>query len=259
MEKNTKTKKDYYVIDLLHIVKTLWNKIWLLILSTIVVAGVGFSLAKFVVTPKYSSDVMLYVNNSSTEQNGSTISSSQITAAQSLVKTYRVILKSRTTLEMVIQETGVDYTYDKLYKMVEAEAVDETEILRVTVTSEDAAEAALIANKIAEILPKRISEVIIGSSMKVVAYGVENNEKVSPNTLAYTLVGGVMGFLVMATVVSVMAIVDDTIHDEEYIQKSYDYPILAKIPDLLADESSSGYKSYRKYYATYQQDELNAK
>jgi len=40
---------------------------------------------------------------------------------------------------------------------------------------------------------------------------------------------------------------DDTIHDEDYIIKNYDCPMLAKIPDLT-QVSSKKYGYYRRYY-----------
>ena len=50
--------------------------------------------------------------------------------------------------------------------------------------------------------------------------------------------------IIMAIFVIILALLDDTIHDEEYILKNYDYPILARIPDLV----NSGGKKYGYYY-----------
>jgi hypothetical protein len=40
---------------------------------------------------------------------------------------------------------------------------------------------------------------------------------------------------------------DNTVHDEEYILSTYNYPILAKIPDLA---SSGSDKKYGYYYSS---------
>lgn len=257
------SKKDYYVIDLLHIVKTLWNKFWVIILSAIIAATAGFSLARFFIPNKYSSSIMLYVNNSSFSLGNTdfSISSSDLTAAQSLVKTYTIILKNRTTLEMVMDETETEfnYTYEELYDMIDASDVDETEILRVTVTAEDPHYAEEIVNTIAEVLPRRISEIIEGATMEVVDMGIVNEEKVSPSITNYTIVGGILGILASVVVLAIMAMLDDAIHDEEYIQQSYDYPILAKIPDLLEDGASGYYRGYYSRRKYYQQDSKDAK
>lgn len=246
MENTERQSKEYYTIDLLHIVKSLWRRAWAIALSGIITAVLGFSVASFAIAPKYSSSVMLYVNNSSLSLGNTnfSISSSEITAAQSLVKTYIVMLKNRTTLREVIEQTGVDYTYDELYHMIEAHAVNETEVLKVTVTGKDPYEAAKIVNCIAEILPDRISEIIEGSSMAVVDLGVVDTKKVSPSITKYTALGLAVGVFVSALIIIVFAMLDDTIHDDEYVINTYNYPILAKIPDLV----NSGNKPYGYYY-----------
>ena len=92
-----------YTIDLLYLLKSLYKRIWIIILTAVIAAGLGFSFAKFLVNPTYSSYVKLYVNNNSFKL-GSTsfsISPSDLTAAQSLLKTYSDILDSRSTLERI--------------------------------------------------------------------------------------------------------------------------------------------------------------
>lgn len=247
--RNGTNEKEYYVIDLAHIVKSVWSRIWAVALSGILVAAIGFSLAAFVITPTYSSSIMLYVNNSSFTVGdiGFSISSSEITAAQSLVKTYTVLLKNRTTLEKVIDETNIGYTWEELYDMIEAAPVNETEIMSVTVTSTDPYEAEKIANGIARILPKRVSEIVEGSSMEVVDSAIAVTKKVAPSITMFTAVGFVLGVLLSVVLLVILALLDNTVHDEEYILNNYGYPILAKIPDLTNTGSKRGKYSYSYY------------
>ena len=63
MEQQEKNGKEYYTIDVLHIFRTIWRKIWLIGLCSVLVAAIGFSLAAFVIAPTYSSYIKLYVNN----------------------------------------------------------------------------------------------------------------------------------------------------------------------------------------------------
>lgn len=246
MNKVDKNNGEYYTIDLMHIVKSLWKRAWLIVVSAVLCAAIGFSVAAFVIAPKYSSSIMLYVNNSSFSL-GSTnfsISPSELTAAQSLAKTYIVILKNRTSLNQVIEKTGVDYTYEQLDKMISATTVNETEVLKITVTSTDPYEAAEIVNCIAQVLPTRIAEIIEGASMEVVDVGIVDNDKISPSITKFTIIGFALGMLLSMIVLAIFALLDDTIHDEDYILQNYDYPILAKIPDLLSTDG----KPYGYYY-----------
>jgi len=253
MDRKENNQRDYYTIDLLHIVKTLWHKAWISVLAGVLAGILGFAFSSFVIAPEYSSSIMLYVNNSSFSL-GSTsfsISSSEITAAQSLVNTYGELLNNRTTLERVIEKSKVDYTYEELAGMIESAPSNETEIMKVTVTAENPYDAAKIANCIAEVLPVRISEIIDGASMEVVDSAIPNLNKVSPSITKFTMVGFILGVFASIFVIAIVTMLDDTIHDEEYILQTYDYPILAKVPNLLDTGS--------KKYAYYSQKQKNSR
>ena len=92
-------EKGTYEIDLLHIVKVLWSKAWIVAISCILLGAVGFGYARLSITPVYESSALMYVNNSSISLGGAsvTISSGQLSAAKSLIETYSVIMHSRMT------------------------------------------------------------------------------------------------------------------------------------------------------------------
>ena len=77
--------KDFFTIDLLHILKYLWKRVWIIAISGILTAAIGFSISYFAIAPKYSTSIMLYVNNSSFSLGNTnfSISASEISAAQS--------------------------------------------------------------------------------------------------------------------------------------------------------------------------------
>lgn len=246
-------RSDLYTVDLLHILKRLWYRIWVIALCGIIGAVAGFSIAKFAVQPLYSSSILLYVNNNSISLGNTsvTFSASEISAAQSLVRTYIVILKNRTTLEMVADRSGLQYKSGDIAGMISAQAVDETEVMQVTVKCTDPYEAAKIANTIAEVLPTRLSEIIEGSSMEVVDSAVPNTQRVSPSFTLYTVAGFFIGIFIAAAVVTIAAMMDTTVHDEEYILQTYKYPILAKVPNLFDNNRKRYGYYYRKYYGSH--------
>ena len=257
LEKQGVNTKDYYVVDMSHIFKVVWHRIWIIGIVCVLTAAISFTYAAFLITPTYSSSIMLYVNNSSFDVGdlGFSISSSQLSAAQSLAKTYTVLLKNRTTLERVIEESEVSYTWEEVYDMIESGPVNETEVLQITVTSTDPYEAERIANGIAKILPQRIAEIVEGASMEVVDSAIVDTEKVAPSIKLYTIVGFLVGAILSVAVIIVMALLDNTVHDEDYVIKTYNYPILAKIPDLL---DNSGNKKYGYYYKRHSGKEGNS-
>lgn len=247
---SVKPNNEYYTIDILHIIKFILQRFWIIVISGILAAAIGFCISTFVITPKYSASIMLYVNNSSFSLGNTSfsISSSEITAAQSLVKTYGEILNNRTTLERVIEKSDAPYDFEELSEMIESAPSNNTEIMRVTVTTNNPYEASIIANCIAEVLPVRIAEIVDGASMAVVDSAVPDLQKISPSITQYTAIGLILGVLFSVIVLMISAIMDNTIHDEEYILTTYKYPILAKVPNLV----NMGGKQYT-YYSSHKQ------
>lgn len=252
MKKNN--EQEVYEIDLLRLVKVMWQHVVLIVLTTVIGGILGFSIARFAVVPQYQAKALLYVNNSSINIGGSkvSISTGELSAAQSLVDTYIVILNSRITLNEVINKADLKYSYEELSKMVSASAVNNTEVFRVTVTSPDPAEAKLIANTIADTLPKTISNVVDGSDVRVVDYAVTPVHRSSPSYTKYTAIGLVIGGLLSAGFVVIRDLLDDIIHDADYLRQTYsEIPVLSMIPDLDR-EGSNGYKyDYRYKYKSY--------
>lgn len=236
--------KEETTIDLMQILSMFCKKAWVIALAGILAAAIGFFASAVVIAPSYSSSILIYVNNK-TVSTGTSVSSSDITASQNLVKTYQEILKSRTTLEEVIDKAYLGYTYNELSGMISASASNNTEFMKVTVTSKDAYEAADIANCIADILPARIAEIVEGSSTKIVDRAVVNTNKVSPSVTKYTFIGFLIGAVLAMAVLCLIVIFDSTVPNEDYLRQNYDFPILGNIPDLTAEDSKR-YAYYKK-------------
>lgn len=241
-----KTNNEYYEIDLMQLLRAMWKKAWAIVLAAVIGGGIAFSYATFFVTPMYEAEAMLYVNNTSFSV-GSTsvsISSGDLTAAQSLVNTYIVILNSRRTLNEVISTTGVDYSYEKMKSMLSAKPVNSTEVFSITVTSHDPQEAEMIANAVADILPDKIADIVDGSSVRIVDYAVLPAGKVSPSITRYATIGALLGCIAACAVITIMYMSDTLIHDEDYLIDTYNLPVLAVIPDLSANDRDSYYVPY---------------
>ena len=234
-------------IDLLHILQVFWKKAWFIVLMALLCGVLGFCYSTFRMTPKYQSKALVYVNNQTLSFGSSSvsISSQDITASQSLVDTYIVILKTRKTLNEVIKRANLDKTYESLNGMVSAAAVNETEVFTITVTSTNPYEAELIVNTIADVLPEKIAEVVEGSSAKIVDYGVVNTNKVSPVRTKYAAIGVLIGAVIACGILVILDLMNDLIQDESYLER-YKIPILAVVPDLLG--AAAGRKYGKKYY-----------
>ena len=180
MDKTQNPNNNEMVIDLVQLAKALWHRAWAIVLAMVIFGGAAFGYARFLITPLYQASAMMYVNNSSINVGSTQVDLSDLSAAQSLVETYIVILKTRGTLEQVIEQENLSYDYETLSDMIEAGAVNSTEVFEIQVTSADPEEAERIANCIAELLPGRISEIVEGSSVKIVDYAIVPSQNLPP-------------------------------------------------------------------------------
>ena len=241
MNENKSEKKEFEV-DVRRLIASVLHKSWLVVLISVLCAVLVFLGTFYLVTPLYQSSAMFYVNNSSVSIGDASVSitSGDISAAKNLVDSYIVILKTRSSLNDVIDYAGVDRTYSELKNMISASSVNSTEIFQVVVTSPDPQEAEKIANAIAYILPKRISSIIEGTSAKIVDSAVVASKPSSPNYAQNTVIGFALGFILCIAVIVLREVFDVTIRSEEDIMQSCALPILASVPDMTAS-SKGGY------------------
>lgn len=233
-------------IDLKRALFVLWSKIWVVILVAAVLGVAGYSYAHFFTTPMYSSSIKIYVNNHNSESQ--IFSTSQLQAAQNLADTYMVILKSRSVLDKVSEQTALGYSTSALSRMITAHSINGTEVFEVVVTTTDYKHSATIANAVADVLPGKMSEVAVGSSVRIVDYANENPTPVNSSDKKYTTLGAAIGVLLSAGAIVLSDIMDTTITSEDYLTHTYyKYPLLAVIPD--ANETKSNY--YRGYHRGY--------
>lgn len=236
---------DNVEVDIGRIWKAIRKKFWLICIVSVLCAAITVVSTFFLVTPKYESSAMFYVNNNSLSVGDASFSISQgdISAAKSLVDTYIVILTSRACLNDVLDYTSIDMSDKELRSMISADSVNSTEIFKVTVTSTDPEEAEKLANAIAYILPKRISSIVEGTSANIVDSAVKASSPCSPSYPKNAVIGFVLGMLISLAVIVLKVVFDVTIRDEEDISRCCDYPILANVPDMI-NNTNSGSEYY---------------
>lgn len=240
-------ENDETTIDLLEVLRTLWKKAWLILICGAVGAILAFAITKVAIKPTYRTRITVYVNNRVEE--GKTLSQSDLNAAAKLVETYSAIIRSDTVMSEVATQTGVPLDVDAVRKKVSAQAVNNTEVFNVYVTDTDPVRAASIANGIADIFPGIISEIVSGSSAKIIDRATVPTDRYSPSYKRNVLLGALAGLFVMAAIVLVRAFLDDSISGPADLE-NLGYPLLAIIPDLNESAQSAGTYGYGYSYAS---------
>ena len=246
MDKRDIQDNEIIEIDVSRLFRAVMDRAWIVAVSTAVCAVLVFVWTYFFVTPMYTSAARFYVNNNSFSVGGTSLSitSGDLVTSRSLVDSYIVILTGETTLEDVMDYTGIEKSFDELRSMITAEAVNETEIFQVSVTSSDPIEAEIIADAITYILPRRIDNIVKGTSSMVVDVAKLPSSPSSPNYTKNTMIGFVLGFVLSVGMIVLWEYFDVTIRTEDDIAQICTHPILSSVPDM----NSLGKNRSRYYY-----------
>lgn len=237
----TRTHAGFIELSLLDIANLLLKKLHLLLLAGIV-AGVGVYLAvSLFVTPTYESRVSFYVYNSSNKTTQGTINNSDLQAAESLATTYSKILASNSVLDAVLENLGTEteLTRKELSKMVSVSVISDTQLLEVVITSTDPRFACRIAESFAKVAPTQIVRITKAGGVEVVDRPEVPTEKTAPRTVFDSVLGFVVGVMLVSVVVILRMLADTTIYLPEDIERVTDICILGFVPEITAENEDN--------------------
>lgn len=236
-------ENDVIEVDLLEIINILLSRFWFILGGGLVAAAVGFAVSMFVITPTYESTTKIYILNKS---ENTTVTYSDVQMGTQLTKDYAELINSRYVLEEVIKKLSLAETeYQDLLDKVSVHTPTDTRIVSITVTDTNPQEAMNIANCIREVAGEHIQNVMDIDAVNVVEEANMPTTKAGPSILKWTLIGGVIGVLLVCGVILIHYLLDDTIKTSEDVEKYLGLSTLALIP-VAVDENNVKQKTKRK-------------
>ena len=121
-----------------------------------------------------------------------------------------------------------------------------TQILKIAVQDADPVMACTLANAMAEVTSDRVAEVMNTDKPNVVEEAIVTDEPVSPSTLKNTVLGGMVGVILVMGVIFINFMLDDRIKTEEDIAKYLELNTLASIPKMSGMRKDKPQKKERK-------------
>lgn len=215
-----------YEIDLLELFYRLLENAKKIIAAALV-GMLLFAFYSFVLaTPLYEATCRLYVTNA----NDSAINLSDLQIGNYLTSDYQEVFDTWEVHEMVLQNLGLDYTYEQLQGMIKISNPSDTRILDVTITSDDPKEAMDMANTYAEVSRSYISLTMDTNEPTILSKALLPTKPVSPRKLFNTALGFVLGAMVMIGIITIQFLLDDKIKTSDDIRKYTDMAALAVVP-----------------------------
>ena len=200
----------------------------MIILSVItVILIVGCIYSVVIKKPLYHGTTSIVLVN---QNNGNTITNSDIQVNRNLVETYTQIIKSRKILSTVISQLGLTYSESVLANNVSVSAITDTDIIRVSVSDENNQLAADIANEIARVFMEDIKTRYNLQNVSVLDEAVAEsspcNVNIAKEIVLYILIGVVLG----CAIVFVMFYFDTSIKSSTEIEEKFGLAVLGNVP-----------------------------
>ena len=220
-------------LDLKEIFNLFWNKKIqiVLIVAIFMVIGVIYTLG--FVTPVYKSSttlVLAKIDNQNSQTGEESITTSDVQLNSKLVSTYSELVKSKKVLRKVISNLGIKIDEEKIRKNISVSSVKDTELIEITVTNEDPAIAARIANETAKVFIENVTEIYNLSNVHIVD---EAEVPDSPSNIHHTrdvIIFAFGGLVISVIYVLLLNMLDTTVKSAEDVEKLLDVPVLATIP-----------------------------
>lgn len=228
-------QQDEIEIDLLELFYVLLGHAWLIISVGLFCALSCFAISKFIIPPTYKSTTKIYILN---KNENTSVTYSDVQIGTQLTKDYAELINSRYVLEAVIQELSLSIDYKELTEKIDVNTPTDTRIVAITVEDRNPVMAMNIANSVRENASAHIQNVMDIDAVNVAETANMPTEKASPSCLKWTLIGGILGCIVVSAILLIRHLMDDTIKSSDDVEKYLGLSTLALIP-MRTDEASS--------------------
>ncbi len=221
--------------DFLDLIYYFWKKKFLILFFVIIGVICGNLYTRFLVVPEYTSSTTLILaksNNGSSYTSQDAITQSDITLNQKLISTYGELLKSRRVANTVINNLKLDMDYKEIKKCVSVSSVKDTDLIKVSITTDDAKLSQKIATEMVKVFTDEVDRVYNINNVSIIDEAEVENNAVNVNYFKSMVVFGAVALVITCGVIFLIYYFDNTIKNEETITKLTDYPVLAQIPKV---------------------------
>jgi capsular polysaccharide biosynthesis protein len=187
-----------------------------------------------IVKPKYTASTEMYITSTD-----SVISLSDLQLGSNLANDYLNIIKSRSVLNRVIADLGLNVNYNQLGSMISVSNPTGTHIIRTDVTTGNLSLSRDIANNLLLVSIDQIYQIVGANQPSVIDYATaESVREVTSSIVRSFAIGAVLGFVLTAGYLIIRMMMDVSIKTEEDVEKYLQLPVLSAVPYYQENERS---------------------
>lgn len=190
-----------------------------------------FGYTKITEVEKYTCEITMHVNAAS----DISATTGTLAASRDLTEAYIAIMKDYSFSEKIEKSLKVDigYSANEIRRTLSMDAVDNSQILAVQVTTTSARDSYVIAKVIEEIAPSTLRQYFDDTGSIVILRSAAKPTSPHPSNISVnSALGAIVGFMLSACIVLLMAKLDRRIRNEEDIRSCVKYPVLGIISNV---------------------------
>lgn len=228
-------EREEKTIDLKTLLLCLLDRVWLIILVSVICAAAVGIYTKLAVDNKYTSTATMFVQNKDTAAEDSSISSSDVAASASLVKVCQKVFTSDSMIRICQEElakAGYVFTEKEIQEMINIVSEDNNQVMTVNAVSESPEISQLVASVLVTNADSVYKEIVKIGSVQTISAATFPEEPSSPDLKKNMLLGFAAGFVLICAIVVIIEICDTKIKPSDNLMEMYGVPLIAEIMDF---------------------------
>ena len=216
------------VIDLVDLFGFFLSRLPLLIAAVLVGAVAAGLWTYFMIPEQFTATSRMYMVSASSD---SVVNLTDLNIGTSLSSDYVELMQTRPVVEGVIGELGLDYSYEQVLGMLSLSVVNNTRIVKISVTSTDPKEARDIANQMAKTSQVELPKVMEAPTPTIAEMAVLPTSRSAPSLSKNVVLGAATVLMLVLLALTVIYHMDDTVKTSEDLEKAFGIMPLSVIPE----------------------------
>jgi capsular polysaccharide biosynthesis protein len=219
-------------MDLRELAKVVWRRLWLVALIVMIACLTAGAVTIWLIPPTYEASTKLIVNKSAVEDGEAVINWDVVTVNIQLIDTYKELIKTAAIMdEVLLQHPDLDLTRNELIDKVDVSSVNNTQVMTVVAQDESYESAARIVNAVSQVFQAKVIEILRVDNVIILneAHLDEVVLPVSPSLTMNVAISFILSMMFGLGLAFLLEHLDDSIKNEEDVQKALGLPFLASI------------------------------
>lgn len=148
------------------------------------------------------------------------------------MKTLMVMIKDPIVMEEVKINLELSRSSESIADQVDVMKIDESQVVKITVTDTDPAMAVAIANTTAEAFKDKVIDILNFNEVQLLSSAKENNDPINESQGRTIIISFVFGLIVGVGLVFILDSLDETVKKDREIEAILGVPVLGAVTKI---------------------------